>query len=68
MIDNICHVPLIDPSPQGLSVLLPGWLECYLPIRVWEQWSHLPSFILSVYFEVATATCQSTNSAPFFIT
>lgn len=60
MIANMCHVPLIDPSPQVLSVLLPSWLGWYLPIRVWERWPHLPSFH-SVYFEVPTATCQSTN-------
>lgn len=30
MVDNICHVPLIDPSPQVLSVLLPaGWKVTY---------------------------------------
>lgn len=67
MIANMCHVPLIDPSPQVLSVLLLSWLGWYLPIRVWERWPHLPSFH-SVYFEVPTATCQSTNCAPFFMT
>ena len=49
MVDNICHVHLIEPSLQVLSVLLPGWLEGYLPIRVWGQWSHLPlSFCLFI--------------------